>query len=365
MKTLLRSIIIYCLALLLLSISLNSLARPKIRVGILVQEPPLAYINKDGKFDGIAVTLWRKIASELNYDYTLNPVNTNYNQAIIELKKGKYDLLIGAFSVTPERLKQVDFSRPFLLNTYGLAVNETRDSFLNVIKNFFGGTLLLTLCASVLLLLFFSHLYWLSERGSSPFISREYMSGVGNSIWLMLVGIWGEFIYHPDKTRSRIIVIGWCFTALILLTALTAIATSSLIHSITTSHQRFRRQTDLKGAIIAVQVDTVFPSELKRYDAKMILTHNSLDALKMLYEGKVNAVLHDYIILKTEISEHPEWKLVMSPLILDQDELAFPVRYSSPYIQNINIAIKRLNTSHEIENICRKYIGGDAKFCNL
>jgi polar amino acid transport system substrate-binding protein len=82
-----------------------------ITVGMLVDFPPYGTVDSSNNPDGYDADVARLLAKDLGVKLTLVPV-TGPNR-IPFLLTNKVDVLVASLAVTPERAKQVQFSRPY------------------------------------------------------------------------------------------------------------------------------------------------------------------------------------------------------------------------------------------------------------
>jgi polar amino acid transport system substrate-binding protein len=93
----------------------------EITVGLLVDFPPYGTLNSSNQPDGYDADVARLLAKDLGVKLKLVPV-TGPNR-IPFLITNKVDLLVASLAITPERAKQVQFSKPYSAATivlYGL-----------------------------------------------------------------------------------------------------------------------------------------------------------------------------------------------------------------------------------------------------
>lgn len=83
-----------------------------LRIGMNVEFPPFASIV-DGAFVGVDVDLAHKIAEKLDSPYEI--INMEFDTLIHALISEKVDLVISAMSVTEERSRQIEFTRPYYI----------------------------------------------------------------------------------------------------------------------------------------------------------------------------------------------------------------------------------------------------------
>jgi polar amino acid transport system substrate-binding protein len=83
----------------------------KIRIGLQLDNPPFGIVDASGQPDGYEADVAKLYAKKLGVP--LEIVSITGPNRIPYLLTGRVDLLIAALSITPERAKQVQFSRPY------------------------------------------------------------------------------------------------------------------------------------------------------------------------------------------------------------------------------------------------------------
>ena len=86
-------------------------ARGELVVGSDAAYPPFEFVDKNGNIVGIDIDIAKAIADHLGVK--LRVVNTSFDGIIPALLAKKFDIIISAMTITPERAKQVDFSIPY------------------------------------------------------------------------------------------------------------------------------------------------------------------------------------------------------------------------------------------------------------
>lgn len=76
---------------------------------------PFNYTNNDGSLAGFDVDITHALCQKMAVKCEIQA--QDWDGIIPALKAGKYDAIISAMSVTPERGEQVDFSEPYFVNT--------------------------------------------------------------------------------------------------------------------------------------------------------------------------------------------------------------------------------------------------------
>ncbi|WP_086303995.1 basic amino acid ABC transporter substrate-binding protein [Campylobacter devanensis] len=82
-----------------------------IKVGTNAAYPPFEFVNEQNQVTGFDMDLMAEIAKKVGFKIEI--VNISFDSLIPALKAGKIDIIAAAMSATPERLKAVDFSKPY------------------------------------------------------------------------------------------------------------------------------------------------------------------------------------------------------------------------------------------------------------
>ncbi len=100
-------------------------------VGMDATYPPFEYINETTKeFEGFDVDLMKEIAKRVKLKVEF--VNVAWEGIIPGLTSHKYDCICSAMTITEERAKQVDFSRPYFVASQVIVVRANDDRIHNV-----------------------------------------------------------------------------------------------------------------------------------------------------------------------------------------------------------------------------------------
>ncbi len=82
--------------------------------------------KEGGKLTGFDVEIGEEIASRMGLE--ANPVTNPWETLTQGLKAEKFDAIIGSMAITDERLKQVDFSRPYYRSGAQIYIYEKNDT---------------------------------------------------------------------------------------------------------------------------------------------------------------------------------------------------------------------------------------------
>ncbi|MDI2588461.1 transporter substrate-binding domain-containing protein [Psychrobacillus sp. NEAU-3TGS] len=94
----------------------------EITVGIMGTYAPYNFRNKDQGYDGFDVDIAKELAKRLGVE--ANFVAQEFSGLIPGLQKGKFDMLVSQVTITEERQKQIDFTKPYITNDVKVIVKE-------------------------------------------------------------------------------------------------------------------------------------------------------------------------------------------------------------------------------------------------
>jgi polar amino acid transport system substrate-binding protein len=112
----------------------------KLVIGLDDSFPPMGYRQADGKLVGFDIDAAEEVGKRLRIKIDWQP--TAWDGVIHSLDAGKFDCIWNGMTITEERAKQVDFSRPYIMDGQIAIVNfkEKRFKALKDLKNYKAGT---------------------------------------------------------------------------------------------------------------------------------------------------------------------------------------------------------------------------------
>jgi len=96
--------------------------KKNITIGISTGYKPLLFKNNDTQYDGFEFRLIEALEKYLEVDSKLVPLPLS--QYITSIKNGSVDILIGGFSRSLSRSKDIWFSKPYLAINSGILINK-------------------------------------------------------------------------------------------------------------------------------------------------------------------------------------------------------------------------------------------------
>ncbi len=263
-------------------------------------EPPFVVKAKDGTLSGPSVWLWENIAKENNLKYKY--VRMSLEELLRALKNNKIDVSVSPLTVTAKRYKVINFTSPYHIEHASLLernVSSLQKSW-EFVKSFFSLNFLRASGALVFIVLVFGVLIWLFERKKNNDEFHKGIRGVWEGFWWSAVTMTtvGYGDKSPKTFGGRIISLIWMFTAVIIISGLTAsIASSLTVNNISSVHEKI---ADFKN----VNLGTIEGSATNEWLKKNFFTRKKefgtiTEALKALDNRKIDAIAYDRALLKS------------------------------------------------------------------
>jgi ABC-type amino acid transport substrate-binding protein len=326
-------------------------------VGV-IEVPPFAMKDGKGNWDGIAVRLWRHVASDLDLRYELREMSSPDLLAAIE--EGKLAAVVIAV-VTAERERLVDFSHPYYSTGLGIAVRQAASApdWFVVIGNLVSWSFLKIIGLLVFVLMITGSLVWMLERRANPehFSDRPF-KGIADGLWWAAVTM--TTVGYGDKaprTRSGRIVGGiWMFTAVVLISVFTAHITSTL--TVTGLAGRVRGPADLPHVRVGALRDSAAQAQLRAALGIAAGGYESFgDGLEALARGEIDAFVAGEPVLRYEVANRFHGRLQVLGSSFMREDYAFALPLSSGLRKNINESLLAYIDMEEWPTMLREYLG--------
>jgi polar amino acid transport system substrate-binding protein len=333
---------------------------PLVKKNLIVgtkEAPPFSMKDKDGRWNGISIDLWRQIATELNLTYEFLELD-QYN--LLEgLANGSLDVVVAELTITSERLNSFDFTYPFYTTGLGIAVPlKEKNILISIIKQFFSFTVLKILIITVSALLIVGIAVWLFERKRNPeHFGGNTIQGIGSGFWFSAVTMatvgYGD--KHPKTIGGRIVSLIWMFTAVILVSLFTAAITSILtVKQLETS---VRGLEDLKKDEVGTMPYTTSESFLKS-SLISFKTYKSVDGgLEALMNGEIKAFVYDAPELCYRIKQRFQGKVEVLRQTYSQENYGIALVNNSSLRKSINQVLLQTIRSQKWQKTLYRYMG--------
>jgi ABC-type amino acid transport substrate-binding protein len=309
-------------------------------VGV-VNDPPYLIKGKNGEWSGFSVDLWKAVAKELKVPYEFKEMK--FSKLLDSLKENKIDLAIDGFFLLAEREKFMDFTVPFGSTRLAVATLSDRleHPWIGALKIFFSWGIIKILALLFVAISLLGFLLWFIERVHNPeHFGGGLLHGIGSGIyWVGSTLTSGVcFGISLKSLAARALGLSWMLVCTLMLSALTASLTTSLTAKInmanTVSEETLRhmRIAGIKGSAEASVLERMNGMHYTLYDTEE-------DALKALFNKKVDAYLYDEITLRYYCDNDFKDKITVYPTSMKRFFFAYGLPKNSPWRTKINVAL--------------------------
>lgn len=302
------------------------------------EAPPFAIKQADGSWQGISVDLWREVAGNLKLHYRFAEEPT-VGALIDGAATGKYDVAIGALTVTAARVRALDFTSPFYSTGLGIAVPASGSlSWMPVLQAFMNVGFLQAVIALLFLALAVGVIIWFFERKSDEF-GGSIRKGLSSGMWWATAAMTrrGMVEYSPRTAAGRIVASIWTVTSIVAIAVFTAAITSALTvrHLQGTVHS----VQDLRTVRVGMVKGTSTHDALSELQISAHEYDSARDGLIALRSHKIDAFVYDKPLLSWVVQQQFPSTIEMLDAMFQPQHYAFAIPNDSPLRGALNIAI--------------------------
>jgi polar amino acid transport system substrate-binding protein len=331
---------------------------------------------ESGRWNGIAVEFWEKVAEKVHMPYQLVPEKST-GDLLKNTKQGNIDLGIGCISLSPQRVNQYSFTVPFKED--GVAVIshvKSLDVGSAMIKALFSQYLINLFLGFILVMTIFGLVLTILEKNRDIFKKLKTEDGKSSIIKYLVSMITGAGINSYAETNTG--------NSLLLLAHFIRMVFGSLIVSYITvnvvkqnqevSNLKIVRPTDLAGLKVSVRSGSISEDLLKDTN-KQLLEHgespitvfpsaNLSEAFKLLVDSKVDAMMGDnaqlqYLKKNSKISKG--LAIGMQDTLIQSQGFTISPNISLQTRMAINFVIADLKQQGAVKEISKEWLGEEGK----
>ncbi|VVM07281.1 putative ABC transporter arginine-binding protein ArtJ [Methylacidimicrobium tartarophylax] len=307
------------------------------------EEPPFAWRDPSGEWQGMAIDLWREIAGDLGLAYRFVDLPVDPVAVVRALKEGRVDVVALGLAVTPELGREVSYSYPYYSSSLALAFRSESTSTAWAVLHFLfsrefayvmGGLLFLTFLAGIMI--------WLVERRENPdHFGGKTLHGIGSAFWWAAVTMttigYGDKV--PRTPKGRAIALVWMFVGVVLISFFTAWVTAGVaVEKVSNQSLQQRGMEGLRLGCVKGGIGEKFLSGEK---IRALTFPTAKDCLAALIAGKIDAVVLREPTLRYLVRTAHAGEIEITPRTLERIDYAFAFPRGSSLLGPVNEAIIR------------------------
>ena len=327
----------------------------------LTSAPPFAMRDAEGAWQGIAVDLWRSVATELGLRFELREL------AIPELTTGLQTgalFAVATATASADREPIIEFSHPYYTSQLVIAVRSGPGDggrWLDSLRSFASVGLMKTIGMLIGLLLLAGVLVWLVERRANPEqFPAAARPGIGDGLWWAAVTM--TTVGYGDKAPrtglGRALGVVWMFAAIVLIALLTAQVTSSL--TVSSLSGIVRGPDDLVRVRVGALEDSPPQAWLReKFGVAAGGFPSFADGLRAVDRGDLDAFVGVEPVLRYEIANSFAGRLRVIGVPFTRADYVFAFPNGSPIRRKVNQAILTHIETDAWQATLRHYLGAN------
>jgi len=312
-------------------------------------------LPKTDPLSGFSIDLWNEVARRMRVEFTWSMVPT-LPDLLQAVSRGDADVAIAAITITPEREKVLDFTYPYFDSGLQIMVRvENENALLTTFRSLPWLAIGELFGTAIIVVFFLANVLWLVERRRSSSFPKTYRRGIGEGLWgTMLIIATGE---HGDRNApgaaKRITVVLMWLLGVMLIAQLTATVTSS--QTVQRLRSGIQGPDDLPGKKIASVPGTVAGDYLTQRGLPFASVNVGPDAIRMLTEGEVQAIVFDAPTLQYWAAKQGNGVVQVVGPVFRPEKYGIAVAEGSALRKPINEALLELYEDGTYENLYAKW----------
>lgn len=322
-----------------------------------VREAPPFAMRTAGGWGGLSIRAWEASAAALGREFRYEPAGLD--EVLDGVAAGRFDVGLGAYTVTAEREQRLDFSHPFHTSGYGLAVRaEPGSGWLSVAGRFLSLDFLKVALSLGALLLAFGALAWVFERRANPEEFDERIGpGLAAGFWWAAVTMTtvGYGDKSPRSVGGRIVALVWMFAAIIVISSFTAAITSSL--TVSRLGTGIEGLDELDGRPVGTLPDSASAAWLHANGYRIAEFESLKSALDAVSDGRVPGVFYDAPLIAHALAEGGRDRIRLLPQRIERLDYALVFPEDGRLREPVNRALLEAMKTDEWQAALSRYVG--------
>jgi len=334
---------------------LASAAQP-LTVGVYVH-PPFVMKSNSG-FQGMAIDLWQRLASELNLDSEYVEFS-NVGELVKATASGAVDVAVTNMTVTKERAEQIDFTHPWFDAGQRIMVEEGGGGdFSDLISGLRESGHLRAYAWIAIVIVIATILVTLFDRRFDKDFPRRWRDGLAEGFYTVMS------VATSGKAPARKNLFGWAgrfWQGLWLVCGIAVLAylTSSVTSVMTTLSltNQINSVADLPGRVVGVQPGSVSEDYARQAGLNTRPFEHIDEAVEALVSGRIDAIIGDAPVLEYYAHTNPQQPVTVVGPIFAPDKYAFGLARQSKLTRPLTVELIGAHESGAIEDIRTRYFG--------
>lgn len=328
--------------------------KDSLKVGLAGGEPFIFKTDSTSP-SGISVDIWKELADQSDWSYSFKSYSS-VNDALEAIENNDIDILVGPISVTSERLTKVNFSQPYYQSSLSI-LSKAEEGLWSYIAPLFSYKLFIAVAGFLFLLAIVGTLFWVAERKVNPEeFPNKAAKGIGNGMWLAVVTMstvgYGDLA--PKSAFGRILAGTWIVLTIIFATSMIAGIASVL--TMWGNVSNISVVEDLSGEKVAVMANSPAEEFIRNYKARVYQMKSLEDGIKMLDDGKVEAIVYDRPQLEYFVSGHEDKGYHLATAEYERQNYGFVFPQTSDFVYEVNLQLLKLAEARKSQEIVDSYL---------
>jgi len=340
------------LLLFLISFSFLNAQDSTLTIG-LKPTPPFIIKDAAGQPAGLSHSFWELIDDQV-------PARIHYKwyddvEAMLHaLARNEVDFSINPVTVTEQRMDSLDFSQPYFISGTAM-VRRAESSWMVFLENFFSKQFFSAVAILLGIIFFFGVLVWIFERRkpeSEQF--RKDWRGVLDGFWWSAVTMTtvGYGDKSPETSGGRTVAFIWMFTAILLISGLTAGVASAL--TVKSMESKIASVEDLRRFTTGTIDATGTAEYLGNYGLPNSYYESVEEGFEALRNHEIDVFVFDRPVLRFYLEKGANSDLQLDDRNLKTDYYSFTYPRNSPLRDALDPKIVRALKSDSWNFILRK-----------